>query len=487
MAAQPLKQRRYLSAKELAADYGSNPDSDAVDAVLAFADKHLVPASCSGGAAARQITLTVPVDRIEELFGVRLAIYTSSGHPSYRGREGSISLPKESFSRNTVMRIKGIFGLDNRCQARRFASFGQTTQAQPTPQASPDFPPETYGFPVNPGDGFLAPMPQLTGAGQHIGVVGFGGTVSAAILGVGAQDQIEIAPPQEITQGNNNDFQQETLLDVDIIRRCAPGARITVYAFDQTEQGWITGLDGILQTDPIPNILSISWGWPEKQLTGQGLWTNAAIEVVEELLAALALRGVTVVVSSGDLGSLAQYPASSEFVLSCGGAMSPPETELVWNNHQNASGGGTSAFIEKPAWQGNGIQCMGPLNQPQPSQNRCFPDVAACAVYTSPQVPHLTQGTSAAAPQWSALLALTNEFLAQSGLPPAGHFNSYLYDPVSNVGKSLNDVLSGNNSLAGQLSYVARQGWDACTGWGTPRVMPFLQALASASGRPPRP
>jgi hypothetical protein len=237
------------------------------------------------------------------------------------------------------------------------------------------------------------------------------------------------------------------------------------------------------QTDSIPSILSISWGWPEEHLPGPRLWTEAAIETVEDRLAALALRGVTVVVSSGDLGSMAQYPASSEFVLSCGGTVNPFGAEGVWNNHQNASGGGVSAFIGKPAWQGNAIQCVGPLDQPQPSQNRCFPDVAAWALYSSPVVPLLAQGTSAAAPQWSAVLALANECLAQSGLPVAGHFNSHLYDPGSNINKSLNDVLTGNNSLGSQLTYVAKQDWDACTGWGTPRVLPFLQALVAASQR----
>jgi kumamolisin len=490
MLAEPLKARKYLSPQDLGAQYGSNPD--ARRAVLAFADKHHFPATYSSETS-RQITLTVPVDKVEELFGDKLSIYTRPGHPNYRGREGSISLSEEDFSRDAAAEIVGVFGLDNRMQARRFASVAENRDQAPAAAAGPvgappsAFPPATYGFPVNPGmnQPHTPQGPPLTGAGQCIGIIGFGGTVRDGLFtGMGTPGQIEVAPPQEITQGDPNKFMSETLLDVDIASRCAPGAHIAVYAFDQTEQGWTSGLNGILETDPIPSVLSISWGWPE-QLSGQDLWTKAAIDTVEDLLAAMALRGVTVVVSSGDLGGIAQYPASSEFVLSCGGTVNPVADEQVWNNQHNASGGGVSAFIEKPVWQTNAIQCVGPLNQPQPSQKRCFPDVAALAVYSSPVVPLQTEGTSAAAPQWSALMALANQFLNQSGLPSVGHFNSYLYDTGSNIQQSLHDILNGGSALGQRVSYIAKPKWDACTGWGTPRVMPFIQALAAASARPP--
>jgi len=42
----------------------------------------------------------------------------------------------------------------------------------------------------------------------------------------------------------------------------------------------------------------------------------------------------------------------------------------------------------------------------------------------------------------------------------------------------LNDILEGDNSPAGQATfYRASLGWDACAGWGTPLVMPLIQAL----------
>jgi hypothetical protein len=43
----------------------------------------------------------------------------------------------------------------------------------------------------------------------------------------------------------------------------------------------------------------------------------------------------------------------------------------------------------------------------------------------------------------------------------------------------LNDITSGNNDITGQIGgYQAGPGWDACTGWGSPRGTVLAQVLA---------
>lgn len=524
LMAQPIRERQYRSIEGTASQFG--PDPETAEAILKFAQTHDLTVT-DRNEGSRAITMIVLASQVEDLFGVALAEYTKPGYPSYRGREDPISLSEADFTHEQANNICGVFGLDNRPQARRFASpidaadlafapMGNGSGAQAAGAAPADiasggpaapptssnvpaqFPPPSYGFPVNPASapGQLPHVVQnLTGAGQRVGVIGFGGSLPGNFFSqMDPTGRITVAPPQNITQPDAK-FVDESKMDVEIIFNCAPGAEITLFAFDETEQGWITGLNNMLQSRSIPDVLSISWGWPEVDPNPPSPmdWTHAAIDAVEDLFASLALRGVTIVVSSGDLGSLVHYPGSSEFVLSCGGTViSPaPAPEKVWIAPKNASGGGVSTLILKPRWQSSAIQCAGPGNVLLPSSNRCIPDVAASALFSSAMLPRSTSGiqplngTSISAPQWAALVALANEALAKAGMPSASHVNAYLYDTTTSLQLNLNDIVKGGNDLGSGLSYIARPDWDACTGWGTPHVLPFISALVACSSRPP--
>jgi kumamolisin len=79
-------------------------------------------------------------------------------------------------------------------------------------------------------------------------------------------------------------------------------------------------------------------------------------------------------------------------------------------------------------------------------------------------------GTSAAAPLWAGLTALINEELGYR----AGFLNPLLYGTVVQH-KALNDILSGTNG-----AYSTKQGWDACTGLGSPNGQAILDAIRKA-------
>ncbi len=64
-------------------------------------------------------------------------------------------------------------------------------------------------------------------------------------------------------------------------------------------------------------------------------------------------------------------------------------------------------------------------------------------------------GTSAVAPLWAGLIARIN----QTTGTPAGFLNPMLYSKP----QALRDIVSGSNG-----DFEAANGWDACTGLGTP-------------------
>jgi kumamolisin len=79
-------------------------------------------------------------------------------------------------------------------------------------------------------------------------------------------------------------------------------------------------------------------------------------------------------------------------------------------------------------------------------------------------------GTSAVAPLWAALIARINQKLGHS----LGYLNPLLYGGHLVEAGALHDITVGNNG-----AYRARQGWDPCTGLGTPDGEKLMAALIS--------
>jgi kumamolisin len=83
-------------------------------------------------------------------------------------------------------------------------------------------------------------------------------------------------------------------------------------------------------------------------------------------------------------------------------------------------------------------------------------------------------GTSAVAPMWAALAACLNQALGK----PVGFLNPAIY-ALSGWDR---DITSGNNG-----TYVARAGWDGCTGQGVPIGDKLLAALKGTAPIPAPP
>jgi subtilase family serine protease len=179
--------------------------------------------------------------------------------------------------------------------------------------------------------------------------------------------------------------------------------------------------------------------------------------------------GHTIVASSGDTGfTYAEFPANLATVTAVGGTELARArgargwAERVWYSGQGASGSGCSAYVAKPAWQ-HDPHCL----------MRTVTDVSAVAdniaIYYS-SLPRggpwlLVDGTEAAAPLIAGVYGLaSNAGTITPGYPyahPGGLFD---------VTKGNNDWLNGSHGATCGHDYlcVAKKGYDAPTGLGTP-------------------
>jgi len=129
-----------------------------------------------------------------------------------------------------------------------------------------------------------------------------------------------------------------------------------------------------------------------------------------------------------------------------------------------------STYFSLPTWQKN-------AHVPKPhgkTGGRGVPDVSGDASPTTGYnilvdgSKEVVGGTSAVAPLWAALIALTNQQRGKS----AGFVNPTLYASSS----AFHDITQGNNG-----AFSAGPGWDACTGIGSPIGTAVAHALAGAA------
>jgi kumamolisin len=261
------------------------------------------------------------------------------------------------------------------------------------------------------------------------------------------------------------------MLDIELVGAIAPAANIVVYFTPNTDAGFLDAVTtAIHDATNRPSVISISWGGSEST------WTAQAMTAMDDAFQAAATMGITVCAASGDSGSTdgvsdgsghVDFPASSPYVLGCGGTTltaTPTSitSEVVWNDGANggASGGGISSFFPTPIWQA-GKKVIQSDGTSIALTKRGVPDVAGDA---DPATGYnvrvdgtdtVVGGTSAVAPLWAGLIARINQ---TTGIP-MGYLNPHLYHKP----QALRDITRGSNG-----EFEASMGWDACTGLGSP-------------------
>ncbi|HEV3162797.1 MAG TPA: S53 family peptidase [Isosphaeraceae bacterium] len=481
LGAQKPGERSYLTRKKFADQFGA--DENDVKQVLAYAKENHAEI-VESNLAERKVEVMGTIADLSRAFAVTMQLSNHQGI-TFRERVSPISLPNRLEGV-----VEGVFGFDNRRMAEpqyRIRSKHNTTALAADAGLSPLQVAKTYNFPTG-----------VTGSGQCIGILEFGGGFDTGDLSA-YFSQLGVNPaPAVIAVGvggaSNNpgadpQADSEVMLDIEMAGAVAPGAKLVVYFSGFTVKGWVDALTRAVHDDVNhPSILSISWGFAEREpFGGKVIWTPAAVAAVNQALMAAAAMGVTVTCAAGDDGSADQFddglahvdfPASSPFILSCGGTKLMGATETVWNEEaigDGATGGGISELNDRPAYQ---LSPPVPLSaNPDQHRGRGVPDVAGNADPVTGFMVRVNGamttigGTSAVAPLWAGLVALINESLSKNDGKNLGFFNPLLYSQLGPSGV-LRDITEGNNG-----AYEARTGWDACTGWGSPDGKTLLAAL----------
>jgi kumamolisin len=468
--------RQYMTREEFAKTYGANPDDFAK--IRSFAKEYEL-AVVSESAARRSVVLAGTVQAFGKAFAVELHQYSHPGGGTFRGRTGFVRIPAELEGI-----VEGVFGLDNRPQARthyrRLAKAGAEEGGYSPTQVA-----QAYDFPAG-----------LDGTGQCLAILELGGGYEASDL-TSFFGNLNIATPvvtdvsvdgaTNVPGQDPNGADGEVELDIEVAGTMAPKAEIAVYFAPNTDQGFLDGVTTAIHDANLkPSVLSISWGGPESS------WTQQAMQSLDSACQDAAVLGVTILVASGDNGATdgvsngdltVDFPSSSPNVTGCGGttldlsASNTITSEVAWNElaeNEGATGGGVSQVFPLPAWQQN----ANVPKAPNGSAGRGVPDVAGDAdpttgynVLVDGQAA-VIGGTSAVAPMWAGLLILLNQSLGK----PVGFLNATLYT-IGSVAGALHDITQGNNA-----GYDAGPGWDACTGLGSPNGTKLLAALKAEGG-----
>ncbi|NQW71788.1 MAG: S8 family serine peptidase, partial [Actinobacteria bacterium] len=206
-------------------------------------------------------------------------------------------------------------------------------------------------------------------------------------------------------------------------------------------------------------IISTSVGFCETSLTQQ------TIDLTEWLLMSAAATGVTVVASSGDLGSsacapastdqAAQYPSSSPNALSVGGTQASTPGDLasgqqVWNaSPANAGAGSTVSSLPQPAYQSS-LGISGGRITPDVSflsSPADFGPIPVCTTTGSCQFT-VVGGTSATGPGVAGGLASVLQSLSTTANARIGLPNWALYSvPATTAATYFTDITIGTNDL----------------------------------------
>lgn len=321
------------------------------------------------------------------------------------------------------------------------------------------------------------PLTSTVGAGKKVAVIELGGGFNQSLLtayfvGLGYSSVAPVVfhsvSGATNAYGDSSGDYVEVMLDLAVIGGMAPGCQMHCYMAPNTDAGFEAAISQAI-ADKM-DVISISWGGPEDA------WSPATLIAMNGLFQKAAAAGITVTVAAGDNGSSdgesgnhVDFPASSPYVLACGGTSLPslsPTSEIVWNDGTNggATGGGVSACYPLPTYQAKAGVPGGKM--------RGVPDVAGNAdpntgwlVPIDTGASEVIGGTSAVAPMWAAIAA----YLTQSIGKNVGQLATLLYSLPAGC---MRDITSGNNG-----TYIAKSGYDCCTGQGVPVVTKLLAAL----------
>lgn len=280
---------------------------------------------------------------------------------------------------------------------------------------------------------------------------------------------------------------QENTMDVSMIGACCPGSNVTIvlYVAPNTVAGFqaafSAAIKGMTTTRgvriPKSNIISCSWGNSESG------FTTTQLNNMNNVFQTASAAGIPICAASGDNGASnggsglnVDFPASSPFVIGCGGTrLTSPNltydastTEVGWSYNPSTGlggGGGYSKVFPMPAWQ-TALKATHPVLKA--TTRRAVPDIAMNAdPNTGVQflvgcTAGVYAGTSVVAPAMAALIGCMNK---------PGVSCAKLYAALSKP-STYRDIKSGNNG-----GFASVVGYDCVVGLGVPNGVALAAAL----------
>jgi len=486
------KGTRPISRDEFRETHGADPNE--LNEVASFATS-LGLTVIESNPSRRAVVVRGKAADFDRAFGVTLHDYQTPTQ-RYHGHEGSAFVPKE-----LAGKIEAIIGLDNQqVPAVHHAVATAMPSADPanTQPLTPMQVASLYNFPAG------------TGQGQTIGIYEM--ATSDGPPGFAAQDVADtmngfgggLTVPKPIAvevdgQRNSGTSDAETLLDITVSAAIAQQATIAVYFTKGSTQGIIRALQTMIHPtngDPVPTVISISYGWGPDDSVKDGI-SKREYQEMDQLFQDAQSLAITVLVSSGDSGAQiasqtdaqASFPATDPWVTACGGTTignvsGAAFTEYVWNDvgagGPGATGGGISARFPIPTYQsGLTLPVQNVTNKP----GRGIPDLAGNASENS-GYPLSMQGqsqpvggTSAVAPLYAGLIAVINSNLGS----PSGFINPIIYGAGATAFRPISGPPGpANNSFGAVTGYPASAGWNACTGLGSVNGTALQAAIQAA-------
>ncbi len=317
---------------------------------------------------------------------------------------------------------------------------------------------------------------QGNGSGQTIAIVDAYDDPNIASDLATFDQKFGLAAPASFTKLNENggsvmpkasaSWSEEIALDVEWAHAMAPGANIVLVEANSSSLTDLMAAVNMARNLANVSVVSMSWGTSE--FSGETQYDSYFTTPAGH-------TGITFVASAGDTSAERIWPSVSPNVVSVGGtslnlSVSSYASESAWTD----SGGGYSQYESEPSYQ-TGVQSSG---------KRSAPDVAydanpntGFAVYDSVSTGGQSGwfeigGTSAGAPQWSALIAIADQGRALNGQGTIAGAQTALYSLPST---DFHDVASGSNG------YAAQAGYDLVTGRGTPIANSVVSSLVSGT------
>jgi hypothetical protein len=529
--------RRYLAPRAFGARYGAGRST--IDAVTgALRARGLRPGRASAGGLS--IPLTVPASALPSASAAvqdaARTLVMAALPPSARAAVDAVI----AFGRSSAARPLAV-----RDPVRR--SFPLTAALAAGLAARPATAPATTAGPQPCAAAAAAAASVRANTDQTIaGAYGFGALYAAGDEGQGVtiavyelepDDPVDIAAFQSC-YGTHTEVSyvhvdggagsgagsDEAALDIENLIGFAPRAHLLVYEGPNAQSG-LPGSGPYDTFSAIVNqdraqVVSVSWGQCEAQLG------PAAAQAEHVLFEQAAVQGQTIVAAAGDNGAqdcntgganssarlAVDDPAGQPDVVGVGGtslAAGASPSETVWNGGfggPGAGGGGVSGtwpmgsdqlntpgFLHVRRAAANGTVC----HLPRTRYCREVPDVSADAdpatgyeIYWNgadsvpePSGWQALGGTSAAAPVWAALFALTDASPACASTPLGAAGPALYRAAAGDYRGDFHDVTRGENDLAltSGRRWSAGRGYDLASGLGTPDAAPLAHDLCAES------